>query len=446
MSKKYLFLCTPNIGILDSWGPILKKLKRKGNQIDIIFPKYGVIFYQFNKNYAPCKILEEVFDQKYFKTPFGNWIKFKKIYIFENINLKFLQNKFVQKFIKLFNNKIIKSLEYIIFKTLLKDIETIDINKTIKNNFYNTLLYDVLEESKAYNNDWLKDIDFNKISYETGINFHIFNKDLIRQDYDNKLNLNYMSNSFGLSSKKFQKINNLKILVVSEQNKEYYKNVYNISEEDIEIIGIAKHDNNWINEIKNNSEKFKYFKNENYILIISRPAQEYFLPIKRKINAIKSIKKLADKYNFKIVVKLHPKENLNIGRKIYFDVLGKRNYQKKWLFSELNILQIAENSIFAFSFFTSTCLDLIKVNTPTIEYLDIRNIPEEDNKLSLRDNKNYPVLPYRYFNLTKSANSYNELEIVTKSILKDKNKINQELLNNYKKLIPEPKEYINFIH
>ena len=64
--KNFLFLVSPNVGILDSWGLILQELSNQQSEIDIIIPNFSVLFDQFNDSFTPCKILKKSFNNVYF--------------------------------------------------------------------------------------------------------------------------------------------------------------------------------------------------------------------------------------------------------------------------------------------------------------------------------------------------------------------------------------------
>ena len=47
MSQNCLFICSPSLGLLDNWIPVLNKLKKQKFKIDIFFPKITTVE-QFN--------------------------------------------------------------------------------------------------------------------------------------------------------------------------------------------------------------------------------------------------------------------------------------------------------------------------------------------------------------------------------------------------------------
>ena len=125
----------------------------------------------------------------------------------------------------------------------------------------------------------------------------------------------------------------------------------------------------------------------------------------------------------------------------YYKIFGKENYGSRWIISSNNILEIGRNCKFAVSYFTSTCLDLLKFKIPTIELLNLKNIPEEDNENSLKDENGYPILQYRNLALCLTANNYDELEKVVIEIFKNRNNLTNNLIENYKKYIKESNDY-----
>ena len=68
--------------------------------------------------------------------------------------------------------------------------------------------------------------------------------------------------------------------------------------------------------------KKKYFNGKKYIFLISRHTDGKYFTDKKKIILIKQIKKIViDKMGYNLVIKTHPKENIN---EYYFKILGKK--------------------------------------------------------------------------------------------------------------------------
>ena len=69
------FLCSPSLGILDNWLPIIWKLKEKRGDIRliIIFPKASIID-QINLSNVLIILASKVFDSIIFKSHAGHWL------------------------------------------------------------------------------------------------------------------------------------------------------------------------------------------------------------------------------------------------------------------------------------------------------------------------------------------------------------------------------------
>ena len=100
----------------------------------------------------------------------------------------------------------------------------------------------------------------------------------------------------------------------------FYKNF--TEKENIFLTGNPKHDPKWINYLRSEKNK-NTFINEHTILFLSRSLNSYYTTQDR-IETIKMLKGVTESYpKLKLAIKLHPKENLNIGKKIYNKILGK---------------------------------------------------------------------------------------------------------------------------
>ena len=99
MKKNFLFLASPNIGIFESWGPVLEYLLKDKN-IYTIFSNFDIIFRQVNRNHASVNILSNSLNKIIFKTPIGNWYLASNIIYLEIVYSKKYQNLFFIKYIK----------------------------------------------------------------------------------------------------------------------------------------------------------------------------------------------------------------------------------------------------------------------------------------------------------------------------------------------------------
>jgi len=197
-----------------------------------------------------------------------------------------------------------------------------------------------------------------------------------------------------------------------------YKKCHGILEKNIVHAGIPRHDKEWIEFICNQFDVVKDDIFDSFVFIIGRQKAPY-LPIARKKKALKNIYNvICVKHKLKLVIKTHPKEPLDgIDGNIYRDTLGMENYGKTWIFSSNHPFILGKKSLFCISFYSGVPVDMLAINKPTIEYLDLEGLEEYDNKNSLRDKHGKPVSQFRYANLVLGASSKLDLEQHVESIL-----------------------------
>jgi len=139
------------------------------------------------------------------------------------------------------------------------------------------------------------------------------------------------------------------------------------------------------------------------------------------------------KHKLKLVVKSHPKESLDgIDGKIYRDILGEENYGKIWSYSDRHPIVLGKKAVFTISFYSGVALDMLAINKPTIEYLNLEGLDLYDNSDSLRDKFGKPVFQFRYLELVLGVSSRSELESCVDSILNQKEETTALLYSKYK--------------
>ncbi len=157
------------------------------------------------------------------------------------------------------------------------------------------------------------------------------------------------------------KINlNAKVLSFHNLNFESWeKKGYN----NITTVGFPKFFPSWINLI-NNYKKFDI--KDNYIVIYSRAAEHKFYMNKENykyllISSYKCIRQIFP--NYKIFIKVHPREELS-----YITEIIKDNSMKNIEISYLHSGILAKNAKLTISFWSSTILDSLSLNIPSIEF------------------------------------------------------------------------------
>ena len=428
--NKLIFLCSPNWGVVDTWMPIINKIKKIDNscQIELLILKSsmirlldlnsfliqeltskvsGVVFVSYTNNLIKCDTLDTVasINKHIFYWPFiklNNRGRLKRLFAYPLLML----TKILQFWEKIF----LKQGSILSYRELLDNISG--------------LLYDIHESEKEYYLSFAKHIK--------GIpKFSIFHGLEIEKHLQTIKLEPIKSNS------------NSSVYIFSKKDRKYYKDRFGIDDNRIIFSGIPKYDITWISYIKKYCDNSD-MKWENYVTLISRPSISPYLPIRRKYQALMAIKELIiDKMGKKVVIKIHPKQS---DVRIYFDVLGRETYNIEWCFSNSHPFVLSSKSDFGISFYSGVVIDfLFGSSVPSIEYLDMVDIPECDNDLSLRDKKGYPVFGYRFNEVVLGANNYDEFANNVKLIMNDKEQVVNTLINNFNKVYPRCQHPISTI-
>jgi hypothetical protein len=411
MKKKGLFICSPGLGLMDNWMPVIYELnKSKKYSFDIFFPNISV-FEQFNKKNLLVNFSYRVFKNVIYVDIFNNLIKSKfskKLVQKLSLNkyFRFIDNLLVKFFNKeaLFSGVILKNLHYftcLFFKT--HKLEKINQNNLKK---YDFVFYDVYVEDKSF--------------------FYLIKKELN--------NIEKFSMSHGdfpyLSEYKTKKIPVNKINIIafthSRLESEYYKKKYKL-EGSYEVMGNPKYDKSWVNKIRK-EEKLSNNYFSKYVLLISRNSSPY-LPIKRKIEYLKIIKKNIINKDIKLVIKLHPKEDVINGRNLYLKIFGENDLGVKYDFTSDHLFQLSKNCIFSITFYSGMSYDFGVYKIPNIEILNLQHLPKKSfpNENIFFDKKNKPVFRIRNLGIVLGSDNEKDFNTNVKNILTNRKKVVKKL-------------------
>ena len=432
MNKKSLkntiyFLCSPSLGLLDNWLPVIWSLKQKKNDLKfiIIFPKPN-IFRQITLSNILIILGSKIFDNIVLKTEGESWVVADSFSsAIENNKNSTFERLLIKVIIKLKKIKFIKIVGNIIQFLYKKYSGYINRKFQFRWEFVKEnglcLLYDIHDESKPFNLELMKNFkDLPKFSIQHGINI----------------------NDGGVLSiiKKLYRKNlrkDVKAYLFSSMEIPIYEHKYAVDNSSMQIVGIPRHRSDWMEFLKLSIYKHNNKINlpsKGSIFIISRPSGTNYFPYERKKKALEDIKRLAWKDLKKsIVIKLHPKE---IKEGIYEEVFGTDTYGKNWVYSDYHPFILAEESDFAISFWSGVAIDMIALGVPTIEYLDLRGIPEYDNDEFPRDKMDHPVFSFRYLNLVLGASNYDMMREHAMEIINNRENVLYKLQKKYNELFP----------
>lgn len=424
-----LFICAPSTGTLDSWVPVIHKLKDKypGSSYTILFPRSHILV-DSDLDSSLIQFSGPLFNNVVFQGPQGSvWyicdtfhkarescISLKEKISHRNRALRFIPGRF-RKY--LFNTK----------KLTTKESHQIENLQGFLNQF-NAVFYDVYLHDKKYHRPILDRIENTpKFSISHGLN----PRNTIRKKPKS------LSNDKG--------IENITAFLYSSDEFIPYKQEMGLLPENIIVTGVPRHSPDWMKHFTQSGFEQKkavtLFK-EDFIFVISRKGNTPLLPIERMRKSIEWIKYVAfDVLKVKVVIKLHPKET---NQSLYEEVLGKEEYGKKWMFSNAHFFTIGKRSLFAVCYFSGVSVDLIPLNIPTIELLDIRGLKEHENR-GMKDRNGVPVLNYRFNDLVLGASTRSEFLNHVHAVMHNKKDKMKALEAAYKKLYSDPKDSLDII-
>lgn len=416
--KTIYFLCSPSLGILDNWLPVINFLSSSSKSLKfvLIFSKTETVR-QLDLNNILVEISQSIFDLVVYPTDSGLWVSSGSVNdayqsvgplkgfvkVIYGLKIKLQRFKWLN-YLMIFIFKILKVLDRFKYNSNFFDVRSISKGSSV-------LLCDVYEDGKPYN----KEILFQLSQSPRFSIYHGIGIDEMRRE----------SRCGSVTN-----MHNLKAYLFSEFEIDYYKKTFCLKDENLSVVGIPRHDLKWMKKIKKTkSSNDLLFKKGDYVFIISRPTCDY-IPIERRIEALKNIKlALIDNLGLKIIIKLHPKETET---KLYDQIFDHSKYGETWSYSNLHSFILGENSKFAISFFSGVAIDMMKIGIPTIEYLDLTDIEGYDNDGALRDGI-FPVLGYRNLGLVYGASNLEQFESNVSKIINHRDQVNLELKETYEK-------------
>lgn len=409
-----LFVCSPSLGILDSWLPVLMVLRDRLPDAHFMFiaSKEGTID-QIELDSDLIKMSQKIFDSVIFRSDSGSLLGTKTFKDAENLN------NTSKKKIFYYGRKVLNRLKLNTFRKFLDPIyEKIVLNihsdslfnpSSIENSKYITL-FDISQLEKVYNKELYSLISNSEnfsILHGTGIaGVRTMAKENLKKD--------------GVS--------NTTAYVFSETEIPYYKAAFSLESEQIKVYGIPKHQKNWIEKLANKET----ISDSRYIFLISRPTNNR-ITVDRRKDFLEMIKKIAIKHRLKVIIKLHPKEAKG---KLFTEVFDADGDKIDWEFSIKHPFTLGKNCEFAVCFYSGVPLDLIHLGVPTIELSNFVGIPEDDNEHSLRNSRGEAVREYRHLDLVLGASTYEEFEKHVLEIMENKEDVVKGLEKSYLKLIP----------
>ena len=421
--KNIFFLCSPNLGILDNWLPVLYRIKQYAPHINVLLflPKTSIAE-QISRNNVLVDIGEEVFSDVVLYWYDGEWKQTNSMLDARKMAKSAVVERFLYTYAQKFESRkigIVSGILVVLVKLLAKYVFCRKRFDRYGLSDSSVVVYDVYEETKPYRDvffDLMED-GSKKYSICHGIDI---NCDPI---IDRSENVRAEKNTL--------------VYLFSNAEVDYYHRSFGIPEDNMKIVGVPRLDDDWVRLIQNSAldnTSEELFNDGQQVVLFSRSLSSY-LPLERKVQALRYIKKhVIDRHGLRLVIKMHPKEVSYIH--IFYEIFGKDDLNKTWKISNLHPFALAKLSDFAIVFYSGVAIDMNYLGIPVIEYLDMNGLEKYDTNSSLRKDGN-PVFSYRYLGFVQGASNEAELKQAVDTCVTDTEKLGKVFREKYEDYFPK---------
>jgi hypothetical protein len=393
MSDTILFVVSPNLGIVDSWLPVLVELKRRNEQTRLVafFPEAHIL-----SRARPGDLLTELahtlFDSVIFRDERGQWISLDDFKgaaaalhdhqshtgIFNFLSSRRRADELVED-----NNDYTSLLA----KALPRNVGAV--------------LFDIASEKRPLVRV-LQEKAYPKITWFSlphGI-------DLRTVHLSNKLKTLQPINS--------ERSVKVTAYIASKTEVAVFQTAYGLKRDAIKLVGVPRHSNPWINTVRNHFGNTTVAKVP-YIFLISRPKSSKYFSKARKIEALQDVQRVAQQLNYNIIVRRHPNESDD---ELFASAFSQRDYGTKWMYSNEHPFVLGAKAMFCVAFFSSVAVDMAVLGTPVIERCDFSGLTNVTGLES--DAEGNPTSTYQKSGLVLGARSYQELRLHALRIIENR--------------------------
>lgn len=414
-----IFNCSPSLGIIDSWMPIMSSLRENLPGANFIFvaPNLRTVQELDLSSWLHQKT-SRIFDQIVFKDSSDQWYSFGSFDAAIKVARK-LDSWVVTRVFRKIRLGVIES--YLIFFqhwiSKRRFQESCFEFRAIENQ-PGVLLFDLHEVEKPYT-AYIKE-------HFSGVEkYSLYHGISVRGIGDFKSGISEPVSLPGLVK--------YNVLLFSQEELKFYREKYGLVDNNLRVIGIPRHEAQWLTGLEKVHGDVDFDKVKRFIFVIGRPSNEKYFPRKRKLQALQDICDVAEENGLDIIVKKHPKENDDA---TYQKVFTEMSRGLTFSFSKSHPLVLGRHCVFAVSFFSGVAVDMVRLGTPVIERLDLRGLPFSDNEDALRDDNNDPVYVYRYLGLALGANDSLMFAHQVRRVMKCRDEVVAEQQAAYDRVYP----------
>ena len=386
-----LLLVYSHFGVVDSWLPILCEVKKQRRDLSIGVIISAKALSLINLDDFVTREADKVIDLVMVKGRGQNWRTAKT---FEEARASLVAAKPMAFYRSLFGPNITT-------KTLAS--------------CSGAVLFDILDQkTKAVRDLQVMLPDAQWFSLPHGID-RIETKEYLREKMIKKID--------------YKIFNRITVYAASRGETETYIDWFGINGENVKVVGVPRHCETWVDKIPKGQPED--WMNTKYILIVSKPASDVFLPTKRKLQALIDIRRVAEEIGARIIVRLHPSEGVKVPD-IFKDGLGAEGFGKTWTISASHSIALGRQALCAVTFFSSVAVDMAAQGVPVIEACDFTGLV--DAPQLPRDERGNPTSSYQKLGLVLGARNHEELRRHILDIMADRGAVTNRLRRAYERV------------
>jgi hypothetical protein len=204
----------------------------------------------------------------------------------------------------------------------------------------------------------------------------------------------------------------------AEAERAAYQHNHGLDPSGLAVVGIPRHDPAWLDRVVAASRTRHDVPWEGTVLVISRPAGSSYLPLERKVAALRALHSVVcDELGLRLVIKPHPKE----GDDGTIDVaLPAAEEGRTWMRSAAHPFHLARHSVAAVAFHSGVVVDMLALGVPVIELIDVRGLAPHDGADATRDELGRPQFSsFRRAGMVLAAHDADELNDAMRRILEE---------------------------
>lgn len=401
------FLMSPSAGILDNWLPVMDGIRRRkpAAKISVIIPHQRFVD-NLDAASALVRLGDGCVDQVIWREIAGAWVRARD-----------------------FSDAIGQRETIKARPTWWKELRKLRgklglLPKAGPADFIpggSALLYDVYEEAKDYNREILAECAFGK-AYSICHGIDIHDGGLPPADRP----------GFAPTPSALRPL----AFTFSKLETDYYSQTYVLPPESVAPVGVPRHDSGWVERIRDAEAEGLARLPDRFIGLVSRPANDLYLPADRKLRALEALKAVSEETGLPIVLKRHPKEVRTSSQ--YEEVFGADNLGRTWFETNVHWLAMGPRCVFALCFYSGVALDLSRMGVPVAEWLDLRGLPHYDNPAGLRLDDGTPVLSLRFLGLVSGVDGLAGLREFAVDALTDRSRAAAETTARYREIFENP--------